>query len=102
MAAKRSRGPSFDVYSFILNNLGFLAFLGGLALLYIGNAHYAEYNVRRIQYLEDEIKEKRWLFMSLESENMYNGLRSEVVENVREDGLRMHRGKPKKLVVDSR
>ncbi|TXF89637.1 hypothetical protein FUA23_09305 [Neolewinella aurantiaca] len=102
MAAKRSRGPSFDVSSFILNNLGFLAFLGGLALLYIGNAHYAEYNVRRIQYLEDEIKEKRWLYMSLESENMYNGLRSEVVENVREDGLRMHRGKPKKLVVNSK
>ncbi len=102
MAAKRSSGSSFDVSTFILNNLGFLAFLGGLALLYIGNAHYAEYNVRRIQYLEDEIKEKRWLFMSLESENMYNGLRSEVVENVREDGLRMHRGKPKKLVVDSR
>jgi hypothetical protein len=99
MAAKRSSGPSFDVSTFILNNLGFLVFLGGLALLYIGNAHYAEYNVRRIQYLEDEIKEKRWLYMSLESENMYNGLRSEVVENVREDGLRMHRGKPKKLVV---
>lgn len=99
MAAKRSSGTSFDVSAFILNNLGFLAFLGGLALLYIGNAHYAEYNVRHIQYLEDEIKEKRWLFMSLESENMYNGLRSEVVENVREDGLRMHRGKPKKLVV---
>ena len=101
MAAKSSRGPSFDVSSFILNNLGFLAFLGGLALLYIGNAHYAEYNVRRIQHLEDEIKEKRWLFMSLESENMYNGLRSEVVENVRDDGLRMHRGKPKKLVVSN-
>lgn len=99
MAAKRSSGPSFDASAFILNNLGFLAFLGGLALLYIGNAHYAEYNVRRIQYLEDEIKEKRWLFMSLESENMYNSLRSEVVENVREDGLRMHRGKPKKLEV---
>lgn len=102
MAAKRSSGPSLDASSFILNNLGFLAFLGGLALLYIGNAHYAEYNVRRIQYLEDEIKEKRWLYMSLQSENMYNGLRSEVVETVREDGLRMHRGKPKKLVVDSR
>lgn len=101
MAAKRSSGPSLDISSFILNNIGFLAFLGGLALLYIGNAHYAEYNVRRIQYLEDEIKEKRWLFMSLESENMYNGLRSEVVENVREDGLRMHRGKPKKLEVSA-
>lgn len=100
MAARRKAGRSFDLSTFILNNLGFLAFLGGLALLYIGNAHYAEYNVRRIQVLEDEIKEKRWLYMSLQSENMYNGLRSEVVENVREDGLRMHRGKPKKLLVE--
>lgn len=99
MAAKRSSGSTFNVSTFILENIGFLAFLGGLALLYIGNAHYAEYNVRRIQSLEDQIKEKRWLYMSLQSENMYNGLRSEVVENVRDDGLRMHRGKPKKLVV---
>ncbi|WP_368671745.1 FtsL-like putative cell division protein [Lewinella sp. W8] len=86
----------------ILNNLGYLAFLGGLALLYIANAHYAEYNVRRIQVLEEEIKEQRWLYMSLQSENMYNGLRSEVVENVRDEGLRMHRGKPKKIVIPSK
>ena len=97
MATKRAPGRSFDLSRLILDNLGFLAFLGGLALLYIGNAHYAEYNVRRIQTLEDQIKQKRWLYMSLQSENMYNGLRSEVVENVRDDGLRMHRGTPKKL-----
>ncbi|MFT7120008.1 MAG: hypothetical protein ACJAZ9_000177 [Neolewinella sp.] len=99
MAVKRKPGPSFDLSKIILENLGFLAFLGGLALLYIGNAHYAEYNVRQIQTLENQIKEKRWLYMSLQSENMYNGLRSEVVENVREEGLHMHRGTPKKLEV---
>lgn len=86
-----------SVPALILNNLGYLAFLGLLALLYIGNAHYAEYNVRRIQELESDIKEKRWLYMSLQSENMYNGLRSEVVDQVRPTGLRMHRGKPKKI-----
>ncbi|MFT5998636.1 MAG: hypothetical protein ACI81P_001090 [Neolewinella sp.] len=101
MAVKRNNG-GLDPSRFILENLGFLVFLGGLALLYIANAHYAEYNVRQIQVLEDEIKEKRWLYMSLQSENMYNGLRSEVVEDVRENGLRMHRGKPKKLVVKSK
>ena len=98
MAARKKAGRGFDLSRLILDNLGYLAFCGGLALLYIGNAHYAEYNVRRIQTLEDKIKEKRWLYMSLQSENMYNGLRSEVVENVRDDGLRMHRGTPKKLV----
>lgn len=99
MAAKRRPGRSFDLSKMILENLGYLAFCGGLALLYIGNAHYAEYNVRQIQTLEEKIKEKRWLYMSLQSENMYNGLRSEVVEDVRSDGLRMHRGTPKKLLV---
>ena len=100
MTSKRNRrARPFEPSAFILNNLGFLAFLGVLALVYIANAHYAEYNVRRIQSLETEIKEKNWLFLTLQSENMYSGLRSEVVETVREDGLRLHRGKPKKLVV---
>ena len=97
MAAKRKRAPTISVPTLILENLGFLSFLGVLALLYIGNAHYAEYNVRRIQELESDIKEKRWLYMSLQSENMYNGLRSEVMDQVRPDGLRLHRGKPKKI-----
>ncbi|MTB51299.1 hypothetical protein E1J53_0009995 [Lewinella sp. W8] len=101
-AAKRRGANTINVPTLILNNLGYLAFLGGLALLYIANAHYAEYNVRRIQVLEEEIKEQRWLYMSLQSENMYNGLRSEVVENVRDEGLRMHRGKPKKIVIPSK
>lgn len=99
MAAKRPPGTGFSLSKYILEHLGYLTFLGALALLYIGNAHYAEYNVRRIQNLEEEIKEKRWLYMSLQSENMYNGLRSEVVEDVRSNGLRMHRGRPKKLMV---
>lgn len=98
MAAKRSGG----LPTLILENIGYLSFLGMLALLYIGNAHYAEYNVRRIQQLESSIKEKRWLYMSLQSENMYNGLRSEVVDQVRPDGLRMHRGTPKKIYAPSK
>ena len=98
-ARKRKGGPKLDLSQLILENLGFLAFLGALALVYIANAHYAEYNVRQIQSLEAEIKEKNWLYLTLQSENMYNGLRSEVVETVRDEGLRMHRGKPKKLVI---
>ena len=102
MATKRRQpgGLNVNVPAWILENIGYLSFLGMLALLYIGNAHYAEYNVRRIQQIEDEIKEKRWLYMSLQSEIMYNGLRSEVLEQVRADGMRMHRGKPKKITVN--
>lgn len=103
MAKRRKAGGGpFGQYipTLILSNIGYLAFLGVLALVYIGNAHYAEYNVRRIQTLERQIKEQRWTYMSLESENMHRGLRSEVIDRVREDGLRLHRGKPKKVVVN--
>lgn len=101
MANKRNAGlfGGLNIPTLVLSNISYLAFLGGLALLYIGNAHFAEYNVRRIQTLERDIREQRWLYMSLQSENMYRGLRSEVIEQVRDNGLRLHRGKPKKIVV---
>lgn len=85
----------------LLRNLVFIAFLGFLAVIYIANSHLAERNVRTIQMLEKDIKELRWYYMSLESENMYNSLQSEIADKVREDGLRLQRGKPKKIVVDA-
>lgn len=100
MAAKRNRSIfGFDVPTVILSNLAYIAFLGAMAVAYIANAHFAEFNVRRIQTLEREIRELRWMYMSLQSDNMYQGLRSNVVEQVKDDGLRLHRGKPKKIVV---
>lgn len=100
MAKKKdtwSQIQSFQLSGFILKNLGYFLFIGFLAVLYIGNAHLAERNVRRIQELQRDIREMRWSFMSLQSENMYNSLRSEVVDRVRDDGLRLHRGEPIKI-----
>lgn len=94
-----SQVQSFQISGFILKNLGYFLFLGFLAILYIGNAHLAERNVRKVQELQRDIRELRWSFMSLQSENMYNSLRSEVVDRVKDDGLRLHRGKPIKIVT---
>ncbi len=102
MAKKKSIGAQardFQLSGFILKNLGYFLFLGFLAIIYIGNAHLAERNVRQIQEVQRDIRELRWYYMSLQSENMYNSLRSEVVDRVRDDGLRLHRGEPIKIVV---
>ena len=90
---------SFQLSGFILTNLGYILFLGFLAILYIGNAHLAERNIRQIQESQREIREMRWSFMSLQSENMYNSLRSEVAGRVKDEGLRLYRGEPIKIVV---
>ncbi len=100
--AKKSIGTQvrgFQLSGFILKNLGYFVFLGFLAILYIGNAHLAERNVRQIQEIQRDIRELRWHDMSLHSENRYNSLRSEVVVRVKDDGLRLHRGEPIKIVV---
>ena len=77
--AKRNANFSITdirITQIILRNLAFLLFLGFLAIIYIANAHLAERNVRRIQELQRDVKEMRWYYMSLQSENMYNSLRS--------------------------
>lgn len=90
---------SFQISEWILKNTPFVLFLGFLATIYIANAHYAERNVRQIQIYQKDIKDSRWLYMSLQSENMFNTKRSEVIEKSKENGLQPSKGKPKRLVV---
>ncbi|GJM31812.1 MAG: hypothetical protein DHS20C18_08130 [Saprospiraceae bacterium] len=84
---------------FILKNLVFLVFLGFLAMTYIANSHYAERNVRKIQVLQKEMRDMRWFYMSLESENMVNSMQSIVEDRVEQDGLKLYRGSTSKIVV---
>ncbi len=72
----------------VLENLIFTAFLGFLAVIYIANTHHAEKNIRQIQVLQRDLKELRWYYKSLLSENMYNSKQSVVAEKVSRDGLR--------------
>ncbi len=83
----------------ILGNLKMVGFLALLAIIYIANAHYAERNVRRIQVLQKEIHELRWRYTSIQTEIMYNSRQSAMTQQLREQGLRPLRDKPKKIVV---
>ncbi|MCI5080059.1 MAG: hypothetical protein MRY78_00120 [Saprospiraceae bacterium] len=101
----KKQGPKYTDFNFltseaVLKNLPFIAFLGFLAMIYIANARLAERNVRHIQILQRELKEMRWMYMALKSENMYNSMQSEVAENVKEIGLQENRRKPKIIKVD--
>lgn len=72
----------------VLKNLTFTLFLGFLAIIYIANTHFAEKNIREIQVLQRDLKDLRWYYKSLLSENMYNSKQSVVAEKVAQDGLR--------------
>ena len=104
MAKKRDIKSIFDLglltSKLVMNNLTFVLFLGFLTMVYIANAHYAESNVRKIQTLQKELRELKWYYMSLQSENMYNAKRSEVAKRVKDAGLKVQTQAPKRILVD--
>lgn len=84
----------------ILGNLKIIGFLALLAIFYIANSHYAERNVRRIQMLQKEIHELRWRYTTIQADIMYNSRQSAMAQQLREQGLRPLRDKPKKILVE--
>lgn len=74
----------------------FLAFLG---VFYIGNTHYAERTIRKIEILEVEVEELRADFTSLKADYMFSSKQSEVAKKVKQIGLRESKLPPNKIVV---
>ena len=90
---------SLSTSKWITSNLSFIFFLGLLGIIYIGNARYAEYKVRKIQTIQKEIQKLNWEYMSLKSELMRNSIESEVAKKIKHKGLRLLTESPKKIVV---
>lgn len=62
--------------------LPFVIFLALLAMLYIGNRHSAENNIRKIDRLNKEVKELSWDFKTLKAELMFRSKQTEVAKRV--------------------
>jgi hypothetical protein len=62
--------------------LPFILFLSFLALIYIGNRHSAENNIREIDKLGKEVKELSWDFKTLKADLMFKSKETEVISRV--------------------
>lgn len=71
----------------IYKNLPFLYFLTGLGVVYIANVHLAERNVRRVQRLQNELREEKWRYMSIKSDLMYQSTPTMIERSVKEQDL---------------
>ena len=78
-------------------NLPYVFFLIFLAMIYIGNAHYTEKKVRKIEHLKTTIKELTWTYMSAKSEAIYQSTYTQLGEQVEASHLSNEGSFPKKL-----
>lgn len=77
----------------------FIIFVAFLGMIYIGNRHFAEKNIRQIDKLNKEVKELRWDYKTLKADLMLKSTQTEVAKKVDTLGLKEPVEPPKKLIV---
>jgi hypothetical protein len=70
-----------------------------LGLIYIGNTHYAEQTVRKINLIQAEVEDLRADYTTLKSDLMFGSKQSEVARKVKAFGLKESLIPPYKVVV---
>ena len=86
---------------FPIQHLPKILFVVALVLFYIGNTHYAEKTVRRINNVQAEVEDLRADYTTLKSDLMYASKQSEVARRVKDLGLKESLNPPFKVVVDA-
>lgn len=75
----------------------FILFLG---LIYIGNTHYAEKTVRKINTIQADVEDLRADYTTLKSDLMFASKQSEVAKKVKNIGLKESLIPPNKIEVE--
>jgi len=79
-----------------------LFFLAALLIFYIGNKHFAEKTIRRINQTGSEVEDLRADYQTLKADYMFASKQSEVARRVKEFGLIESNIPPQKLIADKR
>src|SRR5690606_991850 len=96
---KRLMLDSYFEEGFPVHYIPRILFVLVLGLIYIGNTHYAEQTVRKINRIQVEVEDLRADYTTLKADLMYDSKQSEVAKKVKELGLKESLIPPHKVVV---
>ncbi|MDB5144160.1 MAG: hypothetical protein JWQ66_2873 [Mucilaginibacter sp.] len=77
--------------------LPFILFLAFLGMLYIGNMHLAEKNIRDIDKMSREVKELNWDYKTAKAELAYKSTLTEIAKRVDTLGIKESLEPPQRL-----
>jgi len=79
-----------------------LLFLAGLLIFYIGNKHFAEKTIRKMNRTESEVEDLRANYTTLKADYMFASKQSEVARRVQKFGLVESKIPPFKIIPDKK
>jgi hypothetical protein len=75
-------------------------FVTALMIFYIGNSHYADSTIRKIDKLKVEVEDLRADYTTLKSDYMFASKQSEIARSVSRLRIKETLQPPKKIVID--
>jgi hypothetical protein len=97
---KKLKLESYFEEGFPVQHVPKIAFFMVLGLFYIGNTHYAEKTVRKINNVQAEVEDLRADYTTMKSDLMFASKQSEVAKKVRDFGLQESLEPPHKIAVE--
>ena len=97
---KKLKLESYFEEGFPVQHLPKIIFAMALGLFYIGNTHYAEKTVRKINHVQAEVEDLRADYTTMKSDLMFASKQSEVARKVKQFGLAESLNPPYKVVVE--
>ncbi len=79
--------------------LPYILFITAIGIFYIGNSHYAEKNVRKIDKLKKEVEDLRADYTTLKADYMYASKQSEVAKKIGKKGITESLRPPEKIKI---
>jgi hypothetical protein len=76
-----------------------VVYLTAIGIFYIGNSHYAEKTIRKIDRLQVEVEDLRADYTTLKAQTMFASKQSEVARSVKPLGLKESLKPPYKIKV---
>lgn len=71
----------------LIRHVPFLIFLAVLAVVYIGNGHYADNTVRKTEKAERELRQLQYQYKAVQAEVVYRSRHAELARSVQPMGL---------------
>ena len=79
--------------------LPFVLYVAFLGMIYIGNRHLAEKNIRKIDKLNKEVKELNWAYKVAKADMAFKSTLNEVAQRTDTLGIRESLAPPQKIVI---
>ncbi len=79
--------------------LPFVLYMSFLGMVYIGNRHYADNNVRKIEKLTKEVKELNWGYKVAKADMAFKSTLNEVAQRTDTLGIKESITPPQKIVL---